>query len=316
MEPRPRRIVTPSPLTQSTSMKTHRLAPWFALPLLTGGMARTDEAAMAPIWKISDADSTVFLAGSIHLLREKDLPLPGAFDRVYAESEEVVFEIDMASMTRPETAEEMRRLGSLPAGETLPDRLGAETMRRLRGYLGGRGMREDFFDSYAPGMVFLLLSSFEAARHGARAELGLESTYYAKCVADGKPSRGLETLAFQISRLNGFDKAGIEKLINDALDGTTDSGDMLDAITAAWKSGKAGELAKVIAEEETFSPELREVMLVERNRNWIPEIEKALATDRDVMFLVGAAHLVGEESVVDLLREKGLEVTQLKAGER
>ncbi|MBU6180151.1 MAG: TraB/GumN family protein, partial [Verrucomicrobia bacterium] len=60
-----------------------------------------------------------------------------------------------------------------------------------------------------------------------------------------------------------------------------------------------------------FTPELREVLLTERNRNWIPEIEKALATDRDVMFLVGAAHLVGEDGVVDLLRDKGLTVTQV-----
>jgi len=58
------------------------------------------------------------------------------------------------------------------------------------------------------------------------------------------------------------------------------------------------------------------VLLIERNRNWIPEIEKALAKEHDVMFLVGAAHLVGKESVVDLLRRKGLEVTQLAAGDR
>ena len=58
------------------------------------------------------------------------------------------------------------------------------------------------------------------------------------------------------------------------------------------------------------------MLLIERNRNWIPEIEKALATERDVMFLVGAAHLVGEESVVALLRRKGLEVTQLAASDR
>lgn len=271
---------------------------------------------MAPVWKISDADSTVYLAGSVHLLREKDLPIPPAFDRVYAEAEEIVFEIDMATMMRPETAAEMRKLGSLPEGESLSDRFAEETIQRLRGYLKDRGMKEDFFEPYAPGMVFLLLSSFEATRLGARPELGLESTYYDKSVKDGIPSRGLETIAFQLSRLNGFENAKVEELINDALDETADSGETLDEITAAWKAGKGDELAEVIGKEETFSAELREVLLIERNRNWIPEIEKALATEHDVMFLVGAAHLVGEESVVDLLREKGLEVTQLEAGDR
>jgi uncharacterized protein YbaP (TraB family) len=177
-------------------------------------------------------------------------------------------------------------------------------------------MREDFFETYAPGMVFLLLSSFEATRLGAKPELGLESTYYERSVKDGIPSRGLETIAFQLSRLNGFENAKVEELINAALDETGDSAKTLDEITAAWKAGKADELAEIIGEEDTFSPELREVLLIERNRNWIPEIEKALAREHDVMFLVGAAHLVGEESVVALLRRKGLEVTQLAASDR
>lgn len=286
----------------------------FFLP--AGASLNADEPAMAPVWKVSDADSTVFLAGSVHLLREKDLPIPDAFDRVYAESEEIVFEIDMATMMRPETAAEMRELGSLPEGERLSDRLGEATMKRLRSYLKDRGMPEDFFESYAPGMVFLLLSSFEATRLGAKPELGLEMTYFERSRKDKKPSRGLETIAYQISRLNSFENTQIEELINGTLDELPDSEETLDAITEAWKTGQDTDLAEVIGESETFSTELRDVLLVQRNRNWIPEIEKALATDRDVMFLVGAAHLVGEESVVDLLREKGLEVTQLKEDKR
>lgn len=271
---------------------------------------------MAPVWKVSDADSTVFLAGSVHLLREKDLPIPAAFDRVYEEAEEIVFEIDMATMMRPETAAEMRELGSLPEGEQLSDRFSDGTMTRLRSYLKDRGMPENFFETYNPGMVFLLLSSFEASRAGAKPELGLEMTFFAKSVKDKKPSRGLETIAYQISRLNSFENTRIEELINSTLDELPESEETLDAITEAWKTGKAGDLAEVIGESESFSAELREILLIQRNRNWIPEIQKALATDRDVMFLVGAGHLVGEESVVDLLREKGLEVTQLKEDKR
>ena len=281
---------------------------WLLLPSC---LLMADEAEMAPVWKISDADSTVFLAGSIHLLRESDLPIPVAFDRVYAEAEDVVFEIDMALMSRPESTLEMHRLGSLPDGERLGDRLGSATMLRLRNYLAGRNLPERTFDAYQPGMVYLLLSSLEATRHGAKPELGLETTYYARCVADGKPSRGLETIAFQVSRLNRFENAKVEKLINKALDEVDDSAATLDSITSAWKSGAAQKLAGVITDQAEFTPELREVLLTERNRNWIPEIEKALATRRDVMFLVGAAHLVGENGVVDLLRDKGLEVTQM-----
>ncbi len=282
----------------------------FATPLL-----RADEPLMAPVWKISDADSTVYLAGSVHLLREKDLPLPAVFDRVYAGVEELVFEIDMATMAGPDSARKMRALGSLPAGERLVDKLAAATMNLLGDYLKKRGMPPGVFDSFTPGMVYLTIGSIEAARSGAKPELGLEMIYYGKSIDDGKPSRGLETVAFQMSRFNDFEPALLEKLITESLEEAEDSPEIFDAIVAAWRSGDEEALNELIVEQTAPNPRLREVLLTERNRNWIPEIEKHLATDRDVMFLVGAAHLVGDDSVIDLLREKGYEVMQLANGE-
>lgn len=277
---------------------------------LLPGSALTDDPRLAPVWALSDADSTVFLAGSIHLLRETDLPVPAAFDHAYAEAEELVFEIDMTTMTNPATAAEIRRLGSLPEGESLSSHFSEGTVSRLRGYLLDRGLPVNSFDSRAPGMVFLLLSSFEATRHGARPEFGLETLYFGKSLEDHKPSRGLETLAFQISRLNEFEPQMLEDLINEALDDSTRNGEKLDAIISAWRSGDAEALASAVF-DDSFTPQLKEALLTDRNHNWVPEIEQALATNRDVMFLVGAAHLVGEDSVVALLREKGYEVKQL-----
>ncbi len=283
----------------------------FLLPLAFVAPLVAEGPAKAPIWKISDEDSTVYLAGSVHLLREKDLPIPAAFDRVYAESEELVFEIDMAEMTRPDAAMEMAKLGSLPEGETIADRLGAETADRLRGYLKERGMNPALFDRLSPGMVLLTLASLEAIRQGARPELGLEATYFGKSVADGKPSRGLETVAYQMRIFDRFEDGLLAEWIDKTLDGLDRSAATLEAILSAWRAGDDRGIAEHLAEDEAMPPAMREALLDERNRNWIPEIEKALATDRDVMFLVGAGHLAGEGSVVALLREKGFEVTQL-----
>jgi uncharacterized protein YbaP (TraB family) len=285
------------------------------IALLMIAPVRADEAAMAPVWKISDADSTVYLAGSVHLLREKDMPLPAVFDRVYAEAEELVFEIDMATMSDPDSAQKMRALGSLPEGERLDEKLSRATMARLGVYLKKRGMPAGVFDTFTPGMVYLTMGSIEAARSGAKPHLGLEMVYFAKSVEDAKPSRGLETVAFQMSRFNEFEPGLIETLINESIDEADDSTETFDAIVAAWRSGDEGALGDLILEQTGPHSRLHEVLLVERNRNWIPEIEKLLATDRDVMFLVGAGHLVGEDSVVDLLREKGYEVMQLANGE-
>jgi hypothetical protein len=118
-----------------------------------------------------------------------------------------------------------------------------------------------------------------------------------------------------MSRFNDFEPALLEKLITESLEEAEDSPETFDAIVAAWRSGDEESLNELIVEQTAPNPRLREVLLTERNRNWIPEIEKHLATDRDVMFLVGAAHLVGDDSVIDLLREKGYEVMQLANGE-
>jgi uncharacterized protein YbaP (TraB family) len=270
-------------------------------------------ATKAPIWKLSDDDSTVFLAGSVHLLRERDMPIPKAFDTVYEQCEELVFEIDMASMMNPATALKIREMGSLPEGESLAEKIDGEVMDNLRAYLADQGLPRELFDRFTPGMVYVTLGSLEAVRSGARPELGLEATFYRKSVADGKPSRGLETAAYQISLFNQLKPETVEDMIRSTLAEKDESEETLDSLIAAWRSGDPEKISGLIVDQLAESPEVKQILLVDRNRNWIPEIEKALTGKKNVMFLVGAAHLAGEGSVIDLLGKKGRKLTQVDA---
>lgn len=265
-----------------------------------------------PIWEIRDDDSTVFIAGSVHLLREKDMPIPPVFDKVYAMADEIVFEIDMAAMTDPTIAMKMLALGALPAGESLSDHFSEETMKSLRGYLSERNMPTGMFDRLSPGMVYLTLSSLEATRNGARPELGLETQFFRKSKEDEKPSRGLETPEYQMSRFNELEVGEIEKLIKDSLDDLDHAGEQLDKIINAWKSGDSAMVAELMLDQMDEGSTVREVLLTQRNENWVPAIEDSLAGENTVLFLVGAAHLVGDGSVIDLLEKKGHAVTQLE----
>ncbi|MEX2579515.1 MAG: TraB/GumN family protein [Verrucomicrobiales bacterium] len=275
-------------------------------------LAAENDVKSASIWKVSDEDSSVYLAGSVHLLREKDMPIPPIFDEVYAVSDELIFEIDMAAMTDPAIAVKMRALGSLPAGENLGDRFSEETMTKLESYLSERNFPRGLFDRFTPGMVFLTLSSIEATRNGARPDLGLESQFYLKSEEDGKPSRGLETPEYQMSRFDEIDPENLEALVNESLDDIDQAEESLDEIISAWKTGDGEKIAELILEEMASGSPLREVLLTERNKNWIPIIEESLAGSDTVLFIVGAAHLVGEDSVVELLQKKGHEVSQLE----
>lgn len=272
-----------------------------ALVVLLGPLS----LSAAPIWSVSDEDSTVYLAGSIHLLREKDLPVPGEFDAAYREAGEVVFEIDMRSLTLPSTGLEIRALGQLPDGEKLGDKLSEETMTLLRGYLAENKLPGKLFDRFTPGMAYLTLGTLEAARHGASPDLGLETLFYRKAVNDNKPTRGLETIQFQMSRFNELEAGTVESLIRETLEDTEESEEALDEIVAAWRSGDREKIETLIVDKMSSDDEVRRVLLVDRNRNWIPAIEEALAGKTNVLFLVGAAHLAGRGSVLELLEERG-----------
>ncbi|MEM9280246.1 MAG: TraB/GumN family protein [Verrucomicrobiota bacterium] len=266
--------------------------------------------AKTSLWTLSDEDSTVYLAGSVHLLRQQDMPLPEGFDVAYQDSDELVFEIDMNILSNPATALKLRELGSLPEGETLDQHFQPETMAALRAYLAKGNLPGSLLDVFTPGMVYLTLGSMEATRQGARPELGVETQFYVRATQDGKPVSGLETPEFQMSRFNEFDLATIESLVLKTLEEAGDPCDTLDQLIRAWKAGDTEVMQTLVVDEMAEEPELARVLLDERNANWIAPIEKAFAGDKNVMFIVGAAHLVGENSVIDLLRKKGYEVTQ------
>tara|TARA_R110002096_G_scaffold19639_6_gene65366 strand:+ start:594 stop:1436 length:843 start_codon:yes stop_codon:yes gene_type:complete len=263
------------------------------------------------IWKLSDEDSHVYLAGSVHLLREEDLPFPPAFETAYQDSSEIVFEIDMRVLSSPSTALRIRQIGTLPEGKSLSSILSPKAMEGIREYLKNSNLPPGLFDSMTPGMVYLTMGSMEATRQGAQPELGMESQFFQKAQRDKKSSRGLETPEYQMSRFNEFDDETIEGLIQTTLDEVDEQDEDLNGIIKAWKAGDLDQLDKLVAQKMAEEPELKRILLTERNQNWIPEIEKALAGKENIMFLVGTAHLVGEDSVIDLLEKNGLEVNQV-----
>lgn len=239
------------------------------------------------------------------------MPYPKAYDTAYEDSEELVFEIDMKEMNAPDAAIKMRQMGTLPTGKTLGDHLSQETLAALDGYLKANNLPAGMFNQLTPGMVYLTLGSMEALRQGARPDLGIEMQFHKKAEKDGKPGSGLETTAYQMSRFNELDVETLNDLIKETIEASNQNEDTLNSIIEAWKSGDAESLQKLVHDEMAETPAVLEILLVDRNQNWIPVIEEKLAGDKNVMFIVGAAHLVGEGSVVQLLEDKGHKLVQL-----
>ncbi|MEM1441641.1 MAG: TraB/GumN family protein [Verrucomicrobiota bacterium] len=281
--------------------------PFFAL--CTAGAK--DNVSRAPIWELKGESATVFLAGSVHLLREKDLPLPEGFDEVYEQADRVVFELDFAEMTNPATAMAIQRQGMLPQGESLSDHFEEETLKKILEFAGDLGLPAAVIERMRPGMIMVTLTSLNATRQGARPDLGIEMQFFQKANEDGKPTSGLETMEFQMGVFHRMSTETVTRLIVEMIDEQDEAEEALDDIIGAWKSGDPKQIEEIIVSELADEKEVRELLLDERNQNWITPIEEALKGDENVLFIVGAAHLAGEGSVIDLLEKKGYEPKHL-----
>lgn len=292
----------------------------FLITLISGsffwlGSASAEEKAT--IWKLEGDQSTVYLAGSVHLLREQDHPLPAAYDAVYSDSEKIYFEVDMAEMDSIQAKMKMMQMSMIPDGGTIQDIVSEVTYAEFQTYLKANGADQGagamMFERLTPGMLAMTITSLEAMKIGALPDLGVEKIFDTKARQDGKPVVGLETVEFQIGLFNNLTKEEQDDLLKMTLLQVEETPVMLDSLIETWKTGDAEALDRLLNRylDGEKNATLSKILLEDRNANWIPVIEKELATPGNAMFIVGAGHLVGTVSVIEMLRKKGYELVQV-----
>lgn len=274
------------------------------------------EPKKACIWKVQKGDATVYLAGSVHLLRESDHPLPAAYDNVYDLSDRVYFEVDMSDMQGAQM--KIMQLSMLPEGESIEDKVSEETYGKLQTYLETLAdagpqfaMMKPMFDRMKPGMMAMTISSIEAVKIGALPNFGVEMIYDAKAREDEKPVKGLETVEFQIGLFDQLDADEQDEMLAMTIDQAKETPEMLDKMIEVWRSGDAKALDEMLNKYFEEDAKLTELLLYKRNANWIPSIEEELNGKGTALFIVGAGHLVGKKSVIEMLEDKGYKAEQV-----
>lgn len=259
----------------------------------------------ACVWKIKGGQNIVYIAGSVHLLREKDYPLPPAYDIAYADSSRLFFEIDMKDVSKPSTVAKMQRLGMYSSKDNLRRHVSDGTFKLLTEYLTGRGLPTLLFERTKPGLLAINLASMEALRMGARPDLGLEVKYHQKSLKDKKPSSGLESVEFQVTLFDQLNDREQDRMLRATLEKIDDMQGTLNDLIEAWKKGDVKTMDTLLNEEFKEDPNLKDILIDKRNQSWIPQIEKAFLGRENVLFIVGVGHLVGKGSVIELLEQRG-----------
>ena len=268
--------------------------------------------AASPVWAIRGAHNTVYLAGSIHLLRADDASLPPAFARAYLGSARLVMEIDLGHLDAGEMAGEMVGHALLPENTTLEQQLGAERYRRVGAAAVALGVPDGMLDREAPWMVGLQLTELEYAHLGFDPGQGVEQQLVRRALADRKPTGGLESLSDELGvfeRLSHDEQLRFLDMVLTDLDAAESD---TQAVLEAWRHGDAPRLGALLAEEYRTFPTLYRALVTDRNRSWLPQIEALLKESDDCLVVVGALHLVGSGGLLELLHRDGIAAQQLE----
>jgi uncharacterized protein len=297
-------------IKNSTCLRFFLVTVLLAGPSLPAQVAKSAAATKHCLWKVQTSANTVYLLGSVHVLKKQDYPLPAPIEAAFTNTSIAVFETDIGAMEKPEVAMKLLTKGQLPAGQTLRDQLSAPLYASFSNYVAKTGMPLQMFDSLTPAMAAITLVALEFKKMGLDPEQGLDLHFFTRAQESGKKVIPLETLDFQISLLTDFTKEEGELLMKATLKDIETTEKDFDDLLTAWKTGDAAKLDKLLNEAMQETPVIYQRMISDRNRNWLPKIEELIRGKDKAIVIVGAGHLVGPTGIVELLRKKGYRVTQ------
>ncbi|WP_372626762.1 TraB/GumN family protein [Arsukibacterium sp.] len=264
----------------------------------------------ASVWKVTKEGQHFYLAGTIHLLSKNDYPLPSAYDTAFAASSELLFETDLSALTSPAGLSKMMQQNTYSDGTTLEQVLSAEVYQQLKHYAAERQVPVGAVSRFKPGFAAMMLASVEMKRLGA-AETGVDMHYLQLGQQQGKKISGLETTDQHLAVLDGMNQLDPDVIISSTLEDMPQVESQLVDMKHAWRSGDTDKLQQLFVEDLQQTPQMYEILLVNRNHAWMPMLQALTSNEHITMVLVGALHLAGEDGLLKLLQQQGYTLVQL-----
>ena len=271
----------------------------------------TPAAARDFLWKVTGKSGTVYLVGSVHMLTKDFYPLSKTLEDSFKESDLLVEETDLAELLAPQAQLLMLSRGMLPSGQSLDQVIAPETFAAVTRRADALGLPIEPLKRFKPWSLALMLTQMEWQKAGFDGELGLDRHFYDRARLDGKAVQGLETAEFQIAQLDGIPMNLQERMLAEAVDGVDSEMANISTLAKAWKTGDAATVERIVLEDMKKEPAIYERLLVARNRNWLPQLEALFNRSGRAFVVVGAAHLIGPDGLIAMLRTRGYQLEQM-----
>ena len=282
------------------------------LTILVPFFASADSAGHPlPLWLVEGESNTIYLLGSVHMLRKSDHPLPSAIESAYADADSLLMEIDMDDLDPVASQALVTSLGVLNDGRSLRELMGPERYAQAAAAALAMDIPLEMLDKTEPWLAAITVEQLALNRIGFNPMHGVEMHLMTKAVADGKEIAGFESIEEQIRFLDGLSLDAQSELLVQTLDESIDISAEMDRMIDAWRHGDVQYLEENMLSDMQQSPELYRRLVVDRNQRWVDTIQTMLDDDQNYLIVVGALHLIGDDGVPDLLSRLGVNVNQM-----
>jgi uncharacterized protein YbaP (TraB family) len=276
------------------------------LGVLCGAGAAEADPAM---WVVKDADSTVYLLGTIHVMKPGVNWRSEKLDAAMKSSEEFWMEADIQA--DPAIAQTYAMNFGMDSRLSLANLVGKANYAKLLDVAERFHVPTDQLHQMRPWLASMVLSRAQVVSIGYDPELGVDRTLEKEAIAAGKPIKPFETASEQLGFLSDMpDKVAAEMLVQ-TLDEVDDGTKLVEALETAWLAGDVKQLQRIGPDKmRKEAPELFDALILRRNTNWVKQIDTLLKGSGTQFIAVGAAHLVGKDSVPEQLGKLGYKVAR------
>jgi len=278
--------------------------------ILSVALAAASPVAAAPaVWVVKDQDSTIYLLGTVHVLKPDTQWRSPAIDKALAESADLWVEVEADD---PAVMQPLVMKYGIDAANPLSKKISAERFAQVDAAAKAMGASGAALDPMRPWLAGVTLSVAPLLKAGYDPTSGVEAKLKAAAKAAGKPIRTLESPEQQIRFFADLPPKIEMEFLDSALDDSAEAPAMIDGLVAAWVAGDVAAIKRLMIDDmKRDYPELYEVILTGRNKDWARQIETLLAGKGVTIIAVGAGHLAGDDSVQVQLAKRNIEAVRL-----
>ena len=285
------------------------------LAAIAGSAAAADRnapSARPALWRVADRDTTVYLFGTIHLLPTNYPWRTSKFDKAVGGSQGLIVETIIDQKNPQSLANELARLGFGNGLPPLANRVPLAKRAALETAVAKSGIPRTAFDRMETWAAAFMLLGIQFKDLGLSGDAGVETVLKTAFTQAGKPVGQLETNTEQLGMFDTLPEVAQRALLEGAIDNPSAMRAQFHEMLTAWARGDVAAIGKSFNEDLAGSPELRDSLLRRRNANWSNWIQRRMAAPGSVFVAVGAGHLAGPDSVIDMLQKQGYKVKRVQ----